>query len=76
MAASAHRAPLSSQRWQRSACRALSTRAVASCAQTARGGQGGTAISMVSPEGGDIDLLQQLVQSYGEGLHQVTQTRT
>lgn len=38
--------------------------------RTARGGQGGTAISMVSPEGGDTELLEQLVEAYGDSLHQ------
>lgn len=38
--------------------------------RTARGGQGGTAISMVSPEGPDNALLEEMLSSYGDGLHQ------
>mmetsp|Transcript_16867 Transcript_16867/g.37834 ORF Transcript_16867/g.37834 Transcript_16867/m.37834 type:complete len:189 (-) Transcript_16867:97-663(-) len=38
--------------------------------RTARGGQGGTAISMVSPEGDDISLLESLAAEYGSSLNE------
>ena len=38
--------------------------------RTARGGQGGTAISMVSPEGGDVVLLEEMAGEYTDSLNE------